>query len=117
MDKSSWLICSQCPEISNHVCYFRTFSNESSNQPNLCSSPDDTKADAATARPTGTKNSIGASVSYMTRHMAMSGACWDAESSAAAPIRAHAVTESTGKTNSQSSPSIVPSVDPRAMPG
>ena len=54
---------------------------------NLCSSPDDTKADAATAIPTGTKNSIGASVSSMTRHMAMSGACWDAESSAAAPIR------------------------------
>ena len=77
----------------------------------------DTSDDAATANPTGTKNALGASVSSITKHMAINGACCDAESNAAAPISAQAVTESAGNNSIQMSPSIAPSVDPNAMPG
>ena len=37
--------------------------------------------------PTGTKKVIGASESSITKHMAISGACCEAESNEAAPIR------------------------------
>ena len=39
--------------------------------------------------PTGTKKVIGASESSITKHMAISGACCEAESNEAAPIKAH----------------------------
>ena len=67
--------------------------------------------------PTGTKKVIGASESSITKHMAISGACCEAESNEAAPIKAHAVTESVGNISIHTRPSIAPSVEPHALPG
>ena len=65
--------------------------------------------------PTGTKKVIGASESSITKHMAISGACCEAESNEAAPIKAHAVTESVGNISIHTRPSIPPDAPERMV--
>ena len=75
---SAWTV--PLREGSQNICIYLRLSNHF-----------DISDDVATAMPTGTKKVIGASESSITKHMAISGACCEAESNEAAPIKAHAL--------------------------